>query len=656
MTENPVVAHGMRPREPQKHQNQKTVLESLAETLSINGYPISSLEDLGFYSHKSLITDGIDLNPPILRGVLNTDDYINYTTKVNKQLTSEKEKGPYLKELNKSRENAEGYLRLFEKMGIAPLRVYSNNNTKKILIGIREPDFVQTGGNRETVEDDLESIEKFCSTFKVLFENEFTPRIISTSIDFEGARDIEAEYVLLNRLDFNSAVTMAVSYEKRRTVTGQVDESLEGRRAFHGFLQESLDLGASDIHIEPYGKNGARVRYRADGLLRQKFIPRSVSNKVIGVIKVDSHGMKTDEFRRAQDGVIMFGPEHGVVKDEERLELEVPFMDYNLRTSIIPTRSGEKAVLRLLKLTQEFNINSLGFEKPIIDGLLRAIKSPNGITIITGPTGSGKTTTAYSLISMLNTQERNICTIEDPVEITMDGINQTNVNPNVDMTFASYLKFILRQDPDMVFIGEIRDGETANAAMQISKVGRQVLATMHTNTATAVMERLKDITDMTDIQSYLRAVFAQRLLRKNCPNCLSENHYNIRNDLSLLMREDLGKDLFVKLPKQITPEYQKTNKHCEICDEHGYRGRIPITELWTVDDTARAMMAKHETDSIKYARVAYDSGSMYPLILSGIKRVLEGSTTLEEVKREVPEDQFIRWKKEIIDLVAKHNP
>jgi len=650
---------GMRPRtglQPDSRTGLEEKTLQLTAMLEAAGFPISTLDELGFYSHKSLITDGVDQDTPHFKDMLTPEQYEEKTEYVNRQHgPSEREKAPYRRELDSSAEAGERHTRIFERMGILPLRVYSENGIERVLIGIRRPDFFENHDQLAMAGDITQQLQQYIDAFSVHFEDDFRSRVLARQLDLDGAEDIQAQYVLLSKMDFSQATAMVLDHSKRKTYCGTIDTTDEGRKAHYHAMGEALLEGASDTHYEPYGEKSARIRFRVDGLLEEKIIPRSVLNRLIGVVKVDAHGMKVAEKRAPQDGVIIFGPEHGVEKDDMRLAAEKPFLGYNLRCSTMPTIEGEKAVLRLLNLNQDFDFENLGLEQEVHDGMLRLLDNPDGLILVTGPTGCGKTTTLYSALEYLNQSTRNICTIEDPVEIIRKGLNQTNVNPDAKLTFETYLKYCLRQDPNVILVGEIRDAATAMATLQAVKTGHLVLSTMHTMTSTSIMERLKDMTDMTDLQSYLRGSLAQRLVRKICPHCVAPEKYNAREELTRLFQKDPGFDVYLKRPKQDVPDYKRTEQKCGHCGDRGYRGRLPITELWVVDDTAAKMIGSRKTNAAAYARVAYEAG-MIPMAISGLKRILAGVTTLSEVRREVPEDQFKRWAKESIDVLKQYKP
>lgn len=370
-------------------------------------------------------------------------------------------------------------------------------------------------------------------------------------------------------------------------------------------LSQAVDKKASDIHIEPY-ENDLIVRFRVDGLLYQILTPpKRLQNAIISRIKIMAN-LNIAENRLPQDG---------------RIQIKVGKKDIDIRVSTFPTYFGERIVLRLLNKTDmSFSIDSIGFEEKDLEILKRIIAKPNGIILVTGPTGSGKTTTLYGMLTHLNSPNVNILTVEDPVEYQLNGIGQMQVRSKIDLTFANGLRAILRQDPDIVMVGEIRDGETAEIAVQAALTGHLVLSTLHTNDAASSVTRLIDM----DIEPFLisssvNAFIAQRLLRKICKHCRTAYKPTPaqRKELSLM-----GAKAEVKL-------YQ--GKGCEKCLNIGYSGRTAIYEILPIDDEIRRLIVmKADASEIKRAAIAK---GMKTLTANGLKKVLAGETTLEELVR-----------------------
>ncbi len=379
-------------------------------------------------------------------------------------------------------------------------------------------------------------------------------------------------------------------------------------RLINALLTQAIKEDASDIHIEPYEKRLV-VRFRVDGMLREVLTPRRVlAPLLVSRIKVMAK-LDIAEKRLPQDG---------------RISLRVAGRAVDVRVSTIPTGQGERVVLRLLdKQAGRLDLGHLGMAKDDHVGMSEVIQKPHGIILVTGPTGSGKTTTLYAVLSQLNDNKRNIMTIEDPVEYDLEGISQTNVNAKVDMSFARGLRAILRQDPDVVMVGEIRDLETAEIAVQSSLTGHLVLSTLHTNSAVGAVTRLRDMgVEPFLLSSTLLGVLAQRLVRLLCEEC--KQPYTA-NEVDC---ERFGLDV-------IDPPTFYKAEGCKHCNYQGYRGRSGIYELVVVDDELRTMIhdgtSEHEIEN--YARRASPG-----IRQDGLRRVLMGDTTVDEVLRVTRED------------------
>jgi len=374
-------------------------------------------------------------------------------------------------------------------------------------------------------------------------------------------------------------------------------------RLINALLTEAVKENASDIHIEPF-ENRLVVRFRVDGVLREVLAPQRVlAPLVVSRIKVMAR-LDIAEKRLPQDG---------------RISLRVAGRAVDVRVSTLPSGHGERVVLRLLdKQAGRLDLERLGMAPETQAVMDRLIHKPHGIILVTGPTGSGKTTTLYAAIARLNDKSRNVMTVEDPIEYYLDGVGQTQVNAKVDMSFARGLRAILRQDPDVVMVGEIRDLETAEIAVQASLTGHLVFSTLHTNSAVGAVTRLRDMgVEPFLLSSSLLGVLAQRLVRVLCGQC-KQPYEASRRDC-----EALG----------IDPESPPTLYHavgCPHCNQLGYRGRTGIYELVELDDQMRTMIhdGAGEHDLEGHARTSSPS-----IRQDGRRRVLAGETTVEEVLR-----------------------
>lgn len=374
-------------------------------------------------------------------------------------------------------------------------------------------------------------------------------------------------------------------------------------------IYTAAQAGASDIHFDPSETN-IKVRFRIDGvLLDYTIIPESIRKNLIARLKIIS-GMDITESRLPQDGAIKT-----TIKD----------VNLDMRVSSLPTNEGEKIVIRILDYSTSMKgLDSLGFSKINLEKVKELIKEPSGIILVTGATGTGKSTTVYSILQSLNTPQVNLITVEDPVEMNINGINQIQVNSEIGLTFAEVLRSILRQDPDIIMIGEIRDDETAKIAVRASITGHLVLSTLHTNNALNTIERLRDM----DVETYLLAsslngIISQKLARKICPHCIKKRpaiDYEKK-----LIKNNLGIDV-------------SELAYAEGCSEcvGGYKGRIAIHEVLVISQEIRDAIAngmpKEELRKLVY------KGNTTTLLQDGLAKVIQNKTTIEEILRVVELD------------------
>ena len=381
-------------------------------------------------------------------------------------------------------------------------------------------------------------------------------------------------------------------------------------------LSNAIESNASDIHIEPTDKE-VRVRYRVDGILHNSLVmPRSILPAIVTRVKILSN-LKIDETRLPQDG---------------RFHFEHNDRSVDLRVSVLPLIYGEKIVMRILdKSVSVPTLEQLGLVATSLTLVKENLKKPHGIFLITGPTGSGKSTTLYSMLSLINTQGTNIVTMEDPVEYFIPGVNQSQVNPEIGLTFASGLRSILRQDPNVVMVGEIRDAETAELAVHAALTGHLVFSTLHTNNAIGAIPRLIDMgIEPFLLVASLNAVAAQRLVRKICIDCKEEKKPSVG------VMEEIRKEL-EGVPAAYLEGVDLKNiliyegKGCERCDDTGYRGRLAIFEVLIINtDIHQLILAK--ASALEYYEPAKKMG-MINIKQDGLIKVLKGITTLDEVLR-----------------------
>jgi len=381
-------------------------------------------------------------------------------------------------------------------------------------------------------------------------------------------------------------------------------------------LTNAIEANASDIHIEPSEKD-VRVRYRIDGILHTSLmLPKSVQPSIVARIKILSN-LKIDESRLPQDG---------------RFHMEVGKKAVDLRVSILPLINGEKIVMRILdKSTKAPTLDQLGVRGRSLTWVNDNLKKSHGIFLITGPTGSGKSTTLYSILSMLNTTSVNIITLEDPVEYFIEGVNQSQINPDIGLTFATGLRSILRQDPNIIMVGEIRDKETAELAVQAALTGHLVFSTLHTNNAIGAIPRLIDMgMEPFLLVASINVVAAQRLVRKICPDCRAED------PLTKAVEEEIKKEL-VGVPDDYFEGLDRKSMKifkgagCEKCAHTGYRGRLGLFEVLPSNEQIQDLILS-KSSVHKIYEEAQKIG-MISLKQDGIIKVLRGDTTMEEVIR-----------------------
>lgn len=459
-------------------------------------------------------------------------------------------------------------------------------------------------------------------------------KIIPCLASLESIKSVIKQYEKSLKAEFGDIIE-----KSSQEITGQKDEEKEKDleeiaqglpviRIIDTLLKHAILQSASDIHIEPDEKE-IRVRYRIDGILHDAMtLPREVLPGIVARIKVLSN-LKLDEHRLPQDG---------------RFKIENENYKFSLRVSILPVFDGEKIVMRLLdESSKGLTLEKMGLFGDALETVHQEIKKPNGMVLVTGPTGSGKTTTLYTIMDIINTPEVNISTVEDPVEYRMPRINQTQVNSKIGMTFASALRSLLRQDPDVIMVGEIRDKETLEIAIHAAMTGHLVLSTLHTNSASGSLPRMIDMgAEPFLIASTVNVIIAQRLVRKLCPECRVE--YNLtekeiktlKNSLEMdEILEYLKKSEFLKGMVKSDDDWSSIKfykpKGCEQCGNEGYHGRIGIFEVLGVKEEIEKMIVESaSTEMIE--KKAREKG-MATMIEDGFAKIVQGMTSIEEVLR-----------------------
>ena len=379
------------------------------------------------------------------------------------------------------------------------------------------------------------------------------------------------------------------------------------RKLINLVLLQAIKDKASDIHFEPF-EDEFKMRYRIDGVLYEMMPPPAhIAPAIASRIKVMS-GLDIAERRMPQDG---------------RIELTVNNQPVDLRVSVLPTMFGESVVMRVLdRGNVNLDLDKIGLREDDLKGIRSLINRPNGIVIVTGPTGSGKTTTLYSALRELNTPDAKLITAEDPVEYDIDGIVQCQIKPDIELTFGRILRSMLRQDPDTILVGEIRDKETAEISVQASLTGHLVFSTLHTNDAPAAIARLLDLgLEPFLITATLEGIVAQRLVRKICLKCKTEYKPALEQLMELELKEE-----------DVVDQTFYYGKGCDNCNNTGYKGRLGLFEIMTLDDDMRDMIVAHA--STQKLRVEAKKRGMRTLRESGLLAIFEGITSIEEVVRE----------------------
>ncbi len=416
---------------------------------------------------------------------------------------------------------------------------------------------------------------------------------------------------LMGDLDEERLDLIATELEEPRDLL-EADDEAPIIRLVNSLLFQAVKDRASDIHIEPF-ERALTVRFRVDGILYDVISPpKRFQPIIVSRVKIMA-GLDIAEKRLPQDG---------------RLRTRVAGKNIDVRVSVIPTAYGERVVLRILDQgTTVLGLDDIGLDGHKLAVVGKLIRQNHGVLLVTGPTGSGKTTTLYAALSTINSSERNIITIEDPIEYQLEGVGQMQVNPKIDLTFANGLRSILRQDPDVIMVGEIRDGKTAEIAIQAALTGHLVFSTLHTNDAASAVTRLVEMgTEPFLVSSSVIGVIAQRLVRRLCSGCQLAVHPSAETlaELGLSVEAIADRTIFASGPG------------CDACKGTGYRGRTAIHELLVVDDEIRALIMQ-TTDAAAIRRAAIASG-MPVLRADGAAKVLAGETSVEEVLRVTQED------------------
>jgi len=479
--------------------------------------------------------------------------------------------------------------------------------------------------------EDLRTIEfiKKTANLKILPRLTTPEGIRNVLLQYQKSLEVEFGEIIKKEAGGIKAIKEApldAAQDKEGEDLKKIAEELPVIKIVDTLLKHAILQRASDIHIEPTEKE-VLVRYRIDGILRDAMtLPILAASGIVARIKVLSN-LKLDEHRLPQDG---------------RFKIETEDYKYSVRVSILPVFTGEKIVMRLLSETaQAFTLEQLGFRGNALEDVQHNLRKPVGMILVTGPTGSGKTTTLYSMMEILNNPGINISTVEDPIEYRMPRVNQTQVNPKIGLTFSSGLRALVRQDPDIIMVGEIRDSETVSLAINAALTGHLVLSTLHTNSAAGAIPRLIDMkAEPFLISSTLNVIVAQRLVRKLCEEKEKYNlsdseiknlgkYCNLEKILQILTEEKLAKPKTTL--KQIPFFRPKPTKECQ----EGYKGRIGIYEILPVTETIKELIVKLATSDQIQAQAKKEG--MVTMIEDGFIKAAQGITSIEEVLRVIVE-------------------
>ncbi len=471
----------------------------------------------------------------------------------------------------------------------------------------------------------------------------FSRRGAGVKVGMRDPDDFEATHLLEKRLgakvmpfymtrrSFDDVLARykANIHDEFKKILGKLNDTLLSKEERDETIVEVVDMllhygydsKASDIHVEPHpGK--VMVRFRVDGVMHDVLdVPKALMDLILTRIKILSK-MRTDEHRAAQDGKLAFEA------DDEKVDV---------RISIVPVTEGENVVMRILSArSRQFGLTDLGLGEADFKKVRRSIDNPHGMILVTGPTGSGKTTTVYGMLKILNTRDVHISTIEDPVEYEIEGVSQIQVNSRTNLTFAKGLRAIVRQDPDMIMVGEIRDEETADIAVNSAMTGHLVLSTLHANDAATTLPRLLDMkVEPFLVASTVNCIIAQRLVRRICEKCRVS--YKLLPEEKAMIEEDphLKKLLKIKNKSSFAKIRFYKGGGCPVCSSTGYLGRVGIFEVLLMNDEIKDLITKRAA-SIEIMKVAESSG-MTTMLEDGIQKVIVGITTLEEVIRATKE-------------------
>jgi len=530
------------------------------------------------------------------------------------------------------------YLEQYEQVGLMPLMVKGENSNRKVIFGLRYTQS-QTShvrevmGLKDLIEAKVTKLENIPANFKreyLLIDNEEFRKLKKLTYG-ENAESTRKKILNIKVPEILTKDSSAIKFYKT-------------------IIKDAIKMRASDIHIEPYEQRKTRIRFRVDGVLRTQsyeHITIEKRKRLVQIIKGQAE-LDVAESRRPQDGSIDLKTRENERENQDEIIVELDRQKkYNLRVSVLNTNHDQKIVMRILDAgTKLHDLEKLGYPAKIYKDITDLIQNPDGIILLAGPTGSGKTTTLYSILQQRNDETVNIMTVEDPIELDLYGINQTEVRPKINYDFANALRSFLRQDPDIILVGEIRDSETAEIAMQAARTGHLVFSTVHADDSIAVLSRLKTMgADVKQISSCIKGIISQKLVRKLCPEC--REAYDGKVKLETLCREKIIKDKIA-----FWRPSEKT-KDCDKCSGIGYKGRTVVPELWIPSEKEREMIESGTTNHDELFKIAIKNG-MWDLMYTSLRLVLSGRTSIEEIlRRSVPRISFIERKDYLKEMMLK---
>ena len=530
-----------------------------------------------------------------------------------------------------------GRLKQMEEYGVVPLVYRNEGDDYRLMVGIK---------NEKTT---MRNIYQMGMEFP-----DFSAGFFSI-----GSKEIK--YVLLSPRDYDVVGRLIVSADARKEYLNSIDEDSAAEEIYFSLLKTAIAIGGTDVHLEHLKEGSNRARIRIDGVLQEfgQKIPDARLASLINVVKIRAN-IPIDEKVIPQDGSTIFDKnffdEYSQNKDDNKKETYIQKFPeirgqlggYSLRVATMPTNLGEKVAVRILNSEAEsFDLKELGYDDETRKKIESLTQMPQGLILVSGPTGSGKTTTLYSMINAVNSPKVNIVTIEDPIEKNIPGVNQSSINPKRGWNFENSLSAYLRQDPDIIFVGEIRNAQTAQTALEASGTGHLVFSTIHTNDSVSVIQRLMDLgIEKSLIQDNVSAIIAQRLYRKLCPECKED--YDAKDEINELLNEYVLKEKFTL--------FRGREDGCDHCRGMGYRGRRAVAEMWILGDQEKEMILAGEMLKSRYYDVAF-RGGLVPLVCSGFDLAVKGVTSISEVLEQIsPRGEFLSKKNFIKEQIKRYPP